>query len=79
VAEFVEQHLAQLEADGRSPVEMSTYRFTNTKLKKFVGGLRVREAAPARMDAALRSMRNAHAAAMAVNPSRSCVAPYSLR
>jgi integrase len=44
---------------------MSTYRFTNTKLKKFVGGLRVCEATPARMDAALRSMRNAHGATMA--------------
>lgn len=44
---------------------MSTYRFTNTKLKKFVGGLRVHETTPARMDAALRSMQNAHGATMA--------------
>ena len=65
VADLVEQHLARLAEDGRSPVTMSTYRFTNTKLKKFVGGLRVREATPARMDAALRSMRNAHGATMA--------------
>lgn len=65
VAELVEQHLARLAEDGRSPVTMSTYRFTNTKLKKFVGDLRVHEATPARMDAALRSMRNAHGATMA--------------
>jgi hypothetical protein len=52
VADLVEQHLARLAEDGRSPVTMSTYRFTNTKLKKFVGGLRVSEATPARMDAA---------------------------
>lgn len=65
VADLVEQHPARLAEDGRSPVTMSTYRFTNTKLKKFVGGLRVREATPARMDAALRSMRNAHGATMA--------------
>ncbi|WP_101947346.1 site-specific integrase [Mycobacterium sp. 3519A] len=65
VADLVEQHLTRLAEDGRSPVTMSTYRFTNTKLKKFVGGLRVSEATPARMDAALRSMRNAHGATMA--------------
>lgn len=65
VADLVEQHLTRLAEDGRSPVTMSTYRFTNTKLKKFVGGLRVHEATPARMDAALRSMRNAHGATMA--------------
>jgi hypothetical protein len=65
VTDLVEQHLARLAEDGRSPMTMSTYRYTNTKLKKFVGGLRVREATPARMDAALRSMRNAHGATMA--------------
>lgn len=42
-----------------------TYRFTTTKLKKFIGGLRVGESSPARVDAALRSMRNAHGATMA--------------
>lgn len=65
VADLVEQHLERLAEDGHSPVTMSTYRFTNTKLKKFIGGLRVHEATPARMDAALRSMRNAHGATMA--------------
>lgn len=65
VSDLVEQHLARLAEDGRSPVTMSTYRFTTTKLKKFIGGLRVSESSPARIDAALRSMRNAHGATMA--------------
>ncbi len=65
VSDLVERHLARLAEDGRSPVTMSTYRFTTTKLKKFIGGLRVSESSPARIDAALRSMRNAHGATMA--------------
>ncbi|MFN6554248.1 site-specific integrase [Mycolicibacterium septicum] len=65
VSDLVEQHLSRLAEDGRSPVTMSTYRFATTKLKKFIGGLRVAEASPARMDAALRSMRTAHGATMA--------------
>ncbi len=66
MSDLVEQHLSRLAEDGRSPVTMSTYRFTTTKLKKFIGGLRVGgEASPARMDAALRSMRTAHGATMA--------------
>lgn len=40
-------------------------RDTTTKLKKFIGGLRVAESSPARVDAALRSMRNAYGATMA--------------
>jgi hypothetical protein len=44
---------------------MSTYRFSANKLIKFIGGLRVGEASPARIDAALRSMRSAHGSTMA--------------
>ena len=44
---------------------MSTYRFSANKLNKFIGGLRVGEASPARIDAALRSMRSAHGSTMA--------------
>ena len=44
---------------------MSTYRFAVGKLTKFIGGLKVGEATPARVDAALRSMRAAHGATMA--------------
>lgn len=65
VTDLVEQHLSRLTEDGRSPVTMSTYRFATKNLKKFIGGLRVSEATPARMDATLRSMRSAHGATMA--------------
>jgi len=65
VTDLVEQHLTRLGEDGRSPITMSTYRYTTNDLKKFIGGLRVSEATPARMDAALRSMRNTHGATKA--------------
>lgn len=65
VTALVQQHLARLAEDCRSPVTMSTYRFTSNKLTKFIGGLRVGEALPARIDAALRSMRTTHGATMA--------------
>lgn len=65
VTTLVEQHLSRLVEDGRSPVTMSTYRFSVNKLAKFIGGLRVGEASPARIDAALRSMRSAHGSTMA--------------
>lgn len=65
VVDLIERHLTRLEEDGRSPVTMSTYRYTTTKLKKFIGGLRVSESTPARIDAAIRSMHKAHGATMA--------------
>lgn len=65
VVDLVERHLTRLEEDGRSPVTMSTYRYTTTKLKKFIGGLKVNESTPARIDAAIRSMHKAHGATMA--------------
>jgi integrase len=65
VTALVEQHLVRLAEDGRSPVTLSTYRFAVGKLQKFIGGVRVGEASPARIDAALRSMRTAHGATMA--------------
>lgn len=77
VSDLVEQHLARLAEDGRSPVTMSTYRFTTTKLRKFIGGLRVSESSPARIDAALRSMRNATAPQWPASPKRSCAAHYN--
>ena len=61
----VEQHLVRSAEDGRSPVTLSTYRFAVGKLQKFIGGVRVGEASPARIDAALRSMRSAHGPTMA--------------
>jgi integrase len=62
---LVEQHLGRLAEDGRSPVTLSTYRFAAAKLAKFLGGVRVGEATPARIDAAIRSMRTAHGPTMA--------------
>jgi integrase len=62
---LVEQHLVRLAEDGRSPVTLSTYQFAAGKLQKFIGGVHVGEATPARIDAALRSMRSAHGATMA--------------
>lgn len=65
VMALITQHLQRLEEDGRSPATLSTYTFAAEKLKKFLGGLRVREASTARLDAGLRSMRTAHGATMA--------------
>jgi hypothetical protein len=65
VTVLVEQHLVRLAEDGRSPVTLATYRFAVGKLDKFIGGVRVGEASPARIDAALRSMRSAHGPTMA--------------
>jgi integrase len=60
VASLVERHLIRLAEDGRAARTLDTYRFVAGKLSKFIGGLRVGEATPARLDAVLRSMRAAH-------------------
>ncbi|CAN5388200.1 site-specific integrase [soil metagenome] len=65
VMALVDRHLERLAEDGRSPATLATYRFTADKLRKFLGGVRVREASTARLDAALRSMRTTHGATMA--------------
>jgi integrase len=65
VMALVDQHLARLADDDRSPVTLSTYAFAAGKLAKFLGGVRVGEASTARLDSALRSMRAAHGATMA--------------
>lgn len=62
---LVSQHIERLEEDGRSPATLATYRFAAEKLRKFLGGVRIREAHTARTDAALRSMRTAHGSTMA--------------
>src|SRR6476620_3379130 len=56
IADLVQLHLARLAEDGKSPATMTTYRSAERKLIKFVGSLRVGEATPARLDAAIRSM-----------------------
>jgi integrase len=65
ISVLVDRHIARLVEDGRSPVTISTYEFAAGKLAKFIGGLRVCEARPPRIDAAIRSMRTAHGATMA--------------
>lgn len=65
IMKLVERHLERLEEDKRSPATLGTYRLVAENLKKFLGGVRVSEASPARLDAAIRSMRTAHGATMA--------------
>lgn len=65
VIDLVERHFTRLKEDGKSPATLSTYRYNITKLKNFIGGLRVSESTPARVDAAIRSMNNAHGPTMA--------------
>lgn len=65
ISVLVDRHLERLGEDGRSPATISTYEFAAGKLAKVIGGVRVGEATPARIDAAIRSMRAAHGATMA--------------
>jgi hypothetical protein len=62
---LVDQHMQRLAEDGRSVRTLDTYRYDAGKLAKFIGGVRVGEGSPARLDAALRSMRTAHGPTMA--------------
>ena len=65
VSTLVDQHIQRLAEDGRSIRTLDTNRYDAGKLAKFIGGVRVGEASPARLDAALRSMRTAHGPTMA--------------
>jgi hypothetical protein len=65
VVALIDQHVTRLAEDGRSVRTLDTYRYDATKLAKFIAGVRVGEATPARIDAALRSMRNTHGPTMA--------------
>ncbi len=65
ISVLVDRHLARLAEDGRSPVTLSTYEFAAGKLGKIIGGVRVGESTPARIDAAIRSMKQAHGVTMA--------------
>ncbi len=62
---LVAQHIERLAEDGRSARTLDTYRYTATKLANFMAGVKVGEASPARLDAALRSMRSTHGPTMA--------------
>jgi integrase len=65
ISALVDEHLVRLTEDGRAARTLDTYRSAATKFQKFIGGVRVGEATPARVDAALRSMRTAHGATTA--------------
>jgi integrase len=65
VLSLVDVHLDRLAEDGRAARTLDTYRYTAGKLAQLIGGVRVGEATPPRIDAALRSMRTAHGATMA--------------
>lgn len=63
---LVDHHIDRLEEDGRSIRTIDTYRYCAKLLSKIIAGVRVSEATPARIDAAIRSMRRAHGDVLAV-------------
>lgn len=65
ISTLIEWHLERLADDHRSLATISTYKFAAKKLNKFISAVRVHEATPARIDAAIRSMRITHGATMA--------------
>jgi integrase len=66
IVALVDQHIDRLEEDGRTIRTIDTYRYCAKLLAKIVAGVRVGEATPARLDAAIRSMRRAHGDVLAV-------------
>ena len=65
VTALIEAHIQRLREDKKAERTTDTYTYTAGKLSKLIGGLRVQDATPPRIDAAVRSMKNAHGAAMA--------------
>ncbi|MFZ0227948.1 MAG: tyrosine-type recombinase/integrase [Mycobacterium sp.] len=57
---------ALVEVDGRAVRTIDTYEYCAKLFGKIMSGVRVGEATPARLDAAIRSMRRAHGDVMAV-------------
>lgn len=66
IMSLVDRHIDRLEEDGRAVRTIDTYRYCAKLLGKVIARVRVGEATPARLDAAVRSMRNAHGDVMAV-------------
>jgi hypothetical protein len=66
IVALVDQHIDRLVEDGRSVRTIDTYRYAAKLLAKIITGVRVGESTPARIDAAIRSMRRAHGDVMAV-------------
>ncbi len=65
VTDLIQAHIDRLKEDGKADRTIDTYTYTSGKLAKLIGGLRVDDATPPRIDAALRSMKRAHGAGMA--------------
>lgn len=66
IVTLVDKHIDRLEEDGRAIRTIDTYRYCSKLLAKVIAGVRVGEATPARIDAAIRSMRRAHGDVLAV-------------
>jgi integrase len=66
IISLADKHIDRLEEDGRSIRTIDTYRYCSKQLAKIIAGVRVAEATPARIDAAIRSMRRAHGEVLAV-------------
>jgi integrase len=66
VVTLVDQHIDRLAEDGRAIRTIDTYRYAAKLLGKIIAGVRVGESTPARIDAAIRSMRRAHGDVLAV-------------
>ena len=65
ISVLVDQHLLLLEENGKAPATMTKYRSAARKLAKFSQALRVGDATPGRLNAVIRSIRQAHGANMA--------------
>jgi hypothetical protein len=59
IVDLIDQHIDRLEEDGRAIRTIDTYRYCAKRLAKIIAEVRVGEAMPARIDAAIRSMRRA--------------------
>lgn len=64
VTDLVKAHIERNRDDWAERTS-DTYTFTAEKLAKLIGGLRVEDATPPRIDAAVRSMKSAHGPGMA--------------
>jgi integrase len=60
VMTLVQAHLDRLAEDGRSPATQYGYKLVAAKLQVTLRAVRIAEATPARIDAVLRTMTNAH-------------------
>ena len=65
IVTLIDRHIDRIEVDGKAIRTVDSYRYDAVQLAKIIAGVRVGEATPPRLDAAIRSMRSAHGVAMA--------------